>query len=167
MSMAAPIVSAVMVIIAVIIIAGLFSSLLLLNNVMVSAVKETRLEGAVLKIVNATITPQSTCNLLVFNITNDGSTSTVIDHRAELLVIYTESANKTRKYLIQFYGRDWVITELIIDNKSLAVPQGRALQLLPGMVAEAYSCLPLDISLNDSVVLVLTTKTGEVSQYVV
>jgi len=165
--MAAPIAGAVMVIIAIVIIASLFSSLVLLSNVVASTAKKAETVGGELRIVNASITPTQMCNLLVFNLTNDGSTSVLIDRRTELLVIYIEAVNGTKKYILQLYGRDWVITNLFIGNNTVVVPQGRPIELFPGVVAEASSCLPLDLSLNDSVVLVLTTKKGVVTEYVV
>ncbi len=165
--MAAPVAGAVMVIITILIIASLFSTLVLLSNVAVSTAREVGSIGGELRIVNVSITPMPSCNLLVFNITNEGSASVLIDRRTELLVIYVEAVNGTKKYLLQLYGRGWVITNLFIGNNTVTFAQGRPVELFPGMVAEASSCLPLDLSLNDSAVLVLITKRGVVSEYVV
>lgn len=166
MSMAAPVAGTIMVIIAVVVIASLFYSLMFLSNVVAHTTKDVSVASE-LRIVNASITPTTTCYLLTFNVTNEGGSSVLIDRRTELLIIYVEAVNGTKKYLLQEYGRDWVVVNMFVGNKIIFVPQGQPIELLPGVVAEAKSCLPTDLSLNNSVVIVLSTKKGAVAEYVV
>ncbi|RLG79484.1 MAG: hypothetical protein DRO13_05970 [Thermoprotei archaeon] len=117
--------------------------------------------NAVLKIVSASYL--SDRNIIVFNMSNEGTDSIIIGSKSDVILDYIDTAGVRRLELLE-YGK-WYPVRLYIGNYTIDVFNASYVEILPGTMCEINVSPTHTLDPNHPVILIFATPSGVRSRY--
>jgi len=118
--------------------------------------------NAVLKIVSARYLSDK--NIIVFNMTNEGTDSIIIGGKSDVVLDYIDTSGVRRLELLE-YG-EWYPVRLYIGNYTIDIFNASYVEIPPGTVCEITVSPTHTPDPNYPVILVFATPSGVKSRYV-
>lgn len=152
-----------------IIVMMMFATLVYVANTVVThmtlvsrALNTLREENTYLKQSLAITSASYLNNCIVFNLSNFGSTSVILDESLTLLLEYSSSSGKVIEVLE--YGKSWFLEGVYIGSR--LYPVRNTLELRPGATASIKACSTQMPIPGEPILIVITTLRGVRAEYV-
>jgi hypothetical protein len=103
---------------------------------------------------------------VVFNVTNQGPESVIVDSSTTLLLDYQAGDGSGRVTELLSYGTSWYVEALVVGGSTYPVTPGAAVEVKPGATARVVATVGGGIAPGSTVILVLVDRWGSRAEYV-